>query len=785
MAGMATKNNTTATRLNGKQAIIVGAIALAVVIGLALMAYAFAPHIGLGAGVWLVGAGLLGVRMALPPRLSPSWLRDPYIFTAAAMVIALGLLANSAVIYSGGIESASLGAEWLFAGGLAVIGGLFHLSDWWLATRAPTSAEYATDQRVRFRWLALVPGVVLLWLVAEINGRLLDIDALTGISTHLQFVMWVGGVVLVGVGLAGRRITGCAPSRRWPPRAELALLGVILLAAFVLRVYQLEQAQRFLVDEIHFVNPIIFLWMENDIGLLNPFSSIAAFPYTYPYLQMHAADLIGHNLAGLRLPSSLFGVLNVWALYLLARALFGGRVALMAAALLAVLPVHLQYSRIGLNNIADPFFGTMALYFLAVAWREPARRVACFAWAGVMVGLTQYWYEGGRFLFPALALTWMALIGVMAFPSVRRQNTAPRYMRALAVFALGAVLVGAPIYYTLSGIERPLAQRLETAGLREDTVNELDGWEAMLDHTANRLNESFLIHVSLPEEALYYGGDEPLVPRVALPFFMMGVFYTLWLALTGGVKADGRGRQMAQAGALLLLMWLAATWVGNMLMAQGRISARYVVEFPALALIIALGIDVFVAVIAGHWPRLRRWALVGVVGALAVWQVNFFFGAYMERFNAQSREEQVNRELDVEDAIYRSVDFAASTRVHVIGHVAFLQGDLNNLLRFFRGEREAPTVFINAITAPLFDEGYINRTVQTSWSNAFFIAPDNDRAIALLTTLFPEIIGPFYTTHQAAQSRQYALYYLPARADDPPPDGTLPEGGSAPGDVAE
>ncbi|TVR21555.1 MAG: hypothetical protein EA396_07470 [Anaerolineaceae bacterium] len=787
MAGMDTRNQTKKTNLGTKQAIIIGAIALWVVVGLALMVWLFTPHIALGAGVWLVGAGLLGVRLTVPARMRPDWLNDLHIFAVVGVIIALGLLTNSVIIYTGGLETAELGAEWLFAGGLALIGALLHVSDSWLATRETDSASYAMGGRVRFRWLALVPGIILLWMVAEINGRVLEIDALTDIATHLQFVMWVGGVTLVGFGLAGRRISDkqAATPRRWPPRGEFILLGVILLAAFILRVYQLEQAQRFLVDEIHFVNPVIYLWLNGDIGLFQPFSSIAAFPYTYPYLQMHTAELIGHNLAGLRLPSSLFGVLNVWALYLLARALFGGRVALMAAVLLAVMPVHLQYSRIGLNNIADPFFGTMALYFLAVAWREPARRVACFAWAGVMVGLTQYWYEGGRFLFPALAVAWMALIGVMAFPSVWRQNAAPRYLRALVVFALGAVLVGAPIYYTLNGIERPLAQRLETAGLRDDTVNELDGWQAMLDHTANRLNQSFLIHVSLPEEALYYGGDEPLIPRVALPFFMAGVFYALWLALTGGVKSGGRGRAMAQAGALLLLMWIAATWAGNMLMAQGRISARYVVEFPALALVTALGIDLFVAVVVGHWPRVRRWALVGVVGALAVWQVNFFFGEYMERFNVQSREEQVNRELDVEDAIYRSVDFEAFTRVFVVGHVAFLQGDLNNLLRFFRGDRDRQTVFITSTTAPIFDEIYINQNVQTITPNAFFIAPDNALATELLTTVFPEIIGPFYTTHEAAQSRQYALYYLPALTDDVAFDETLSEGGSAPGDVAE
>ena len=75
----------------------------------------------------------------------------------------------------------------------------------------------------------------------------------------------------------------------------------------------------------------------------------APFDYIITHLTLH----IGNGEAILRLPAVLFGVASVFLLYALVRDQIGVRAALTAAVLLAVLPLHIRYSR-ELRFIASP-----------------------------------------------------------------------------------------------------------------------------------------------------------------------------------------------------------------------------------------------------------------------------------------------------------------------------------------------------------------------------------------------------------------------------------------------
>jgi hypothetical protein len=59
-----------------------------------------------------------------------------------------------------------------------------------------------------------------------------------------------------------------------------------------------------------------------------------------------------------------------------------------------------------LNNIADPLFGTLAFAFIGRGLLHGRR--TDFAIGGAMLGLTHYFYEGGRLLYMPLALAWIA-----------------------------------------------------------------------------------------------------------------------------------------------------------------------------------------------------------------------------------------------------------------------------------------------------------------------------------------------------------------------------------------
>ena len=71
------------------------------------------------------------------------------------------------------------------------------------------------------------------------------------------------------------------------------------------------------------------------------------------YWAFAAADVVwldGQDLNAFRLPTAIFGALTVPALYWLCKHLFDRRTAFVAALVLAALPVHIQMSRVGMNN---------------------------------------------------------------------------------------------------------------------------------------------------------------------------------------------------------------------------------------------------------------------------------------------------------------------------------------------------------------------------------------------------------------------------------------------------
>ena len=94
----------------------------------------------------------------------------------------------------------------------------------------------------------------------------------------------------------------------------------------------------------------------------------------------------------------------------------------MSAALLAALAFHIHFSRIGLNNIWD---GVFVVFILGLFWRGwQTERRWYFNAAGVMLGLSQYFYSGAR-LIPLILLSWLGLAFVTDWRRARRHSTTP------------------------------------------------------------------------------------------------------------------------------------------------------------------------------------------------------------------------------------------------------------------------------------------------------------------------------------------------------------------------
>jgi hypothetical protein len=389
---------------------------------------------------------------------------------------------------------------------------------------------------------------------------------------------------------------------------------------------------------------------------------------------------------------------------------------------------------LALNNIADPLCGTLALAFLARGLRS-GRRIE-YALAGATLGMTQYFYEGGRLVFPVLVLAWIGLGALVWKPSPSA--------RGLVLAGLAAVLVAAPVYYTLVARHAPLAARTHATTLNRDY------WRAVLLSPADsqalqshleRIEQTFLIYLHRPEGGFFYGGATPFVLPYVVPALLLGLFAVL-------------ARPRAP-GSLLLVLWIFLTSSGNSFMAASIDAPRYVIAFPALELLCALGILTPLRLIwpGSLRPRLRTALVIALVIAAAAGQTAYYFGPHVELFNRQIRA--IKPYPDGEDALFRSTGFPPGTQIHLISEVVFDQNYAASTLQFLGGNLTVETLSPQQVDLTWL--WGLPRTVD----HAFFLEPGDVITLDALRSYFA-LQAPAYTPYPVPPNRQFVLYYGPA-----------------------
>jgi hypothetical protein len=584
------------------------------------------------------------------------------------------------------------------------------------------------DSRRR-RWIGVALGLVAIATLSAINTGYLPL-----VHLQVQFGLLLVGIAALVWGFSGGGTNRTAREWQWE---QTVLIGVTLFA-FALRINQIETLVPNFVDEMLFAQGIGHV---RDVGgydaLLMPFNENAAFPRLYPYLQALNTDILGRNHLALRLLSACLGTLTIPAVYHLGRQLFDRPTALVGALLLATFPPHLAFSRIGLNNIADPLFGVLALALLLRGWRRG--RLIDYVLAGVMLGLTQYFYEVGRLLFPALigvSIIWFGW-------GLRRLLW--HYLRLGSV----ALLVGLPIYLTLIRNEFPLAARAadRTIDVRGFLFGLAVGdWQAIGPQALN----PFLVYVHLPEPARYYGGDQPMILPWLVPFFLLGLM-TLLIH--------------PRRPAFLLVPWLLIVVLGNMLVKFNVSYPRYVATFPAVALMIAVGLRAAVGLLVAHRGAgrlIRRFKsqipvhglpLLVVAGLLALIQLIYYFGPHQEAYRRQLYADL----LDVEGVVRRSLDYPAGWPIYVLDAVDN-EPYFHWLLDYFSDERQ-----LYFYPAKMFLDDVLP-VLPTDKAYLFYTRPDDELVRQALAARFA-LQGPYLGPDNVPVERQYWLVVVaPANA---------------------
>ncbi len=659
-----------------------------------------------------------------------------------------------------------------FASAALLVGGLFLLGALILA-RGRTDT-YAKPPRVAFRfrnrrawhWLAVVIGALCLLLMADATGPIPGrIPQTWGMAHDLQFILWLIGLILVTWGMAGARFIPRRHNRLFrelgTPRREWLLVMGMTILAFVLRVVALEDAVHLYIDETHFINAVNELHNRPDVQLLSPISNLATFTYLYSYFQAISVDLFGASLAGARMASVIIGTMTIPAIVFLGKQVFDKSTALTAGLLLAVFPPHIHFSRLALNNIGDALLGSLALAFLIRAMREGRR--ADYALAGLCLGMTQYFYEGGRLLLPILVLLWLVIVSFLTW--IRESNfflneeaTIPEAvldtppfapsLNGFFTFLLTMLLVGAPLYYALDARGASLLPRLNQEGVTGnywvDILIAPDGFAQLGTILSERLLPPLQHFVHSPDgSAFYYGGATALILPALVPLFLLGLWHALW--------------RWRFAGGLLLL-WLILTVLGNSLIEANDWTARFVVAFPAVILLLAWGLRATWNLILGdvvRWRRVATIAFGSLLAVIAVRQALYYFGEHLPLYNQQIRPFH-----DHQDVGFRAADFPPGTQVYLLTDDLTYAPHVQVMFRLMGVQVDI------AMIQPFVFPYERAHTLPSGVDYAFFIVPEDGATLWRLRRVYGDRLeGPYFSPYNVPQDKQYALYYV--RAEQP------------------
>jgi len=627
----------------------------------------------------------------------------------------------------------SQGFPFLFLGVMAC------LYSYWILIPSDMTPLSAQMTEYAIHWWKVVLGVICILAVAQI--QIIPILQLPEIlNIHVQVGLQILGLGLIIWGISGARLRLSTGRVDW-------LIVAIVGFAFVLRIFNLEYAILGFIDEGHFSSAVVRMQNDNQ-QLWLPFSGMIAFSWFFAYLQYIATELLQPSLLALRIPSAFLGTIQVWGMMALVAMTLNRRAGIFVGLALATFPPHIHYSRLGLNNIADPTFAVLTFYFLLRGLRDGHQRD--FIISGVMLGMTSFFYEGGRIFYVPFALAFWVWYGIIN----GRKLTPTKLkvvLRQFAIWAFGALILILPFYYAWWANILPFFPRFEIIGGSSSflaNLNLLFVQDAA--YVNNSLFKYFLHWVHFPMHEVYYG-NHPLILWVMLPFFLIGLTYSLWQSRT-----DWGG---------LLFWWVMGVFVTVAILGKRPISTHYVIGFPAMGAIIGIGgyaITVWIPQIINH-PSLKR-VLSSLFVCLCFVQGAYYFVHFLPTYYETHFSDVVGESgfptYDLDETFFRVLQYPDIQDVFVISQDYTDTSNLDAMRSYFgRVESLRFTLITKPIEVTMLTSHDLDQ-MKTRVPFALFLEPNDTGTLDMLRRLFPTISDPIFSPFPIPDDNQFVMYLV-------------------------
>ena len=356
-------------------------------------------------------------------------------------------------------------------------------------------------------------------------------------------------------------------------RNTVLVLAVIMVVGCGVRLWNLEGIPSTLGGDEG--SQGLEAWRTIEGEIRNPFTTgWLGMPTMSFFYNSISQRFLGRTITALRLPWAVAGCASLLTTFWLITRLRGLTLGLMTVALLASYHYHIHYSRLGANNIADPFFITLALLFL---YRARDRNSPLdWAMAGITAGVAQYFYPGARLTIILLVICLLFFL----WENRQRRETLRNMLGGGLTVLTAFVISAAPMIQYAYRFTNEYNTRFNQVGIIRN------GW--LENEMANRgvsmwivlweqFQRAFLAFNVLPDRTVWYGSPKPLMDGIWAILFMLGLLYgTLRL----------RERNLFP----LVVWWWSVIILGGMMTTSPPSTARLIGTAPVACFFVAFAL---------------------------------------------------------------------------------------------------------------------------------------------------------------------------------------------------
>lgn len=355
-------------------------------------------------------------------------------------------------------------------------------------------------------------------------------------------------------------------------------------------------------------------------------------PALYAYLVIPPIKMFGLNTFSVRVPSALFGVLTVVAVFFLVRELFRRNdLALLSSFLLAISPWHLQFSRIGFESNVGMSFNVFFALFFVKGLKKPIFLII----SAIFMGLSLYIYQSEKVFVPILVL-------VLLFIFRKQILSVPKKYLVTSILLLAVLLIplisftltnkeafarakGVSIFSDSTPFLMENANRLITDSQNKDVIGLiLDNRRILF---AKSIVSGYLSHFDLNwlfitgDLARHHAPNMGLLYLWELPFLLFGIYFLL---------TESKGKY-SKTSKIFIFSWLLIAPIPASVTSGVPHSVRTLNFLPILQILIAVGILGFYNFILKN----SKWYLKKVIPLVIFIILSFNFIYYLNQYFVQ------------------------------------------------------------------------------------------------------------------------------------------------------